>query len=257
MTTTVVNVSNPDHARYNAYIGRIRGSHGHFGNPFIIGRDGSRDEVIVKCDQWLNGLAALQTIEPGRRRWIRMNLPRLKDMVIGCHCEPEACHGHVYVRMLDVEAIWGFHMEPYICLSNFSEHPVVYNNIQYQTAEHAFQAAKAANQADHDFIASSVNPAEAKRRGRRINRRPDFEESKIGIMAIIVYSKVTQHPDVRQTLMDTGSALLIEGNWWGDKLWGMVKNTQTGFWEGENLLGRTLELTRDIFRLSEKMGLGG
>jgi ribA/ribD-fused uncharacterized protein len=253
MATVVTNVSNPNHGRYDVYIGRIKGSTEHYGNPYIVGIDGNRDDVIAKCDQWLNGHRSLITVEPGRRRWILYNLPKLKDRKIGCHCKPEACHGDIYVRMLDVEAIWDFHLDPYTCFTNFSDHTVYYNNFLYKTAEHAYQAAKTANRADHDRIAAAGTAGMAKRLGRQITIRDDFFGKEVGIMGTIIYSKFTQHEDIRQTLMSTDNWLLIEGNWWGDRKWGMVKNKQTGEWEGENILGKILMMVRDIFRANEKM----
>ena len=253
MTTTVVDVSNPNHPKYDVYIGRIKNSNKHYGNPFPVGVGGDTREVsIEKCDQWLRG-TGYRNVEPQRRSWILANLPRLKDRALGCHCHPLPCHGDIYVRMLDVEAVWDFHIDPYTCFTNFSDHTVYYNNFLYKTAEHAYQAAKAGDRPDHDRIAAAGTAGMAKRLGSQVLCKPDFHEKKIGVMGAIVYSKFAQHKDIRQVLLSTGNALLIEGNWWNDRFWGMCKNRQTGEWEGENILGKILMMVRDIFRVSEKM----
>lgn len=103
MATTVVNMYKE---KYDVYIGRVRTKGGmslpnHFGNPFIIGRDGDRAEVIDKFRRWINGDPTLAYVEPDRRRWILDNLRTLKDKKLGCFCKPQDCHGDVYVELLD------------------------------------------------------------------------------------------------------------------------------------------------------------
>ena len=66
------------------------GRPGIWGNPFIIGRDGTREEVIAKYRTWIRG-------QPGRMR----NLEKLRDKVLGCYCKPEACHGDVLAELAD------------------------------------------------------------------------------------------------------------------------------------------------------------
>jgi len=89
---------------YDIYIGRIRGSNTHYGNPFIIGRDGSRETVITKCRNWLAGVAYAH-IQPKRRKWILENLYALKGKRLGCpgNCKPGDCHGDIYVELLKKE----------------------------------------------------------------------------------------------------------------------------------------------------------
>lgn len=96
--TRVVNVK---HENYDILIGRIRGQLFHYGNPFYIGRDGDRPEVIDKFRRWLNGDPEFADVEPERRGWILRNLHLLKDKILGCFCKPEDCHGDVYVELLD------------------------------------------------------------------------------------------------------------------------------------------------------------
>jgi len=142
--------------------------------------------------------------------------------------------------------------EKYFPFSNFSNHRVYYGGNEYATSEHAFQAAKATNETDRAYVAAATSPTKAKRRGREIACRSDWDEVKDTIMLHIVYLKVLQNEDVRLLLLGTGEEELIEGNWWKDDYWGKVK--RNGKWEGRNVLGRTFMLVRDILRTQAEKG---
>jgi hypothetical protein len=72
--------------KYDVYIGRG----GKWGNPFIIGKDGSREDVIRKYLEWVVNQPALLVA-----------LPELKGKVLGCYCKPAACHGDVLVKLVE------------------------------------------------------------------------------------------------------------------------------------------------------------
>ena len=95
--TRLINRKAGDH--YTVYIGRKHGHQCHYGNPFIIGIDGSRDEVVSMCNSWLRG-NAYTDIEPDRRIWILQNLSQLEGEVLGCWCAPLPCHGDIYIQLL-------------------------------------------------------------------------------------------------------------------------------------------------------------
>ena len=81
------------------YIGR--GS--PLGNPFRIGRDGTRHEVIRKYERWLcNVLAEDKNSNASRefQRLLQMAL-RGEDVVLVCFCAPLPCHGYVIKRFLE------------------------------------------------------------------------------------------------------------------------------------------------------------
>ena len=75
---------------YDIYIGR--GS--KWGNPFIIGRDGNREEVISKYEAYIMSKPELINF-----------LPELIDKTLGCWCKPKICHGDILKRLVEDE-IW-------------------------------------------------------------------------------------------------------------------------------------------------------
>ena len=80
----------------------------------------------------------------------------------------------------------------------------------------------------------------AKKVGRHVDLRPDWEEVKVGIMEEIVRAKFTQNETMKQKLISTARARLVEGNYWHDVFWGV--DLKTG--EGENHLGKILMKVR-------------
>jgi ribA/ribD-fused uncharacterized protein len=127
-------------------------------------------------------------------------------------------------------------------LSNFFPAPVEIVGKTWPTAEHAFQAMKTTDPRERELIALASSPGRAKRAGRKVTVRPDWEEVKLGWMARIVHAKFEQNGELADRLLATGDATLIEGNNWGDKVWGQVDG------EGENLLGRILMSVRQAIR---------
>jgi len=131
-------------------------------------------------------------------------------------------------------------------LSNFYMAPITLGNAVYPSTEHAYQAAKTTSKMLHKKISKAKDANAAKRFGRQLVLREDWEEIKVKVMHKVLIAKFTQHEDLREKLLATGSAELIEGNWWGDKFWGVCDN------EGENKLGQLLMLVRDELRESDR-----
>jgi ribA/ribD-fused uncharacterized protein len=77
--------------------------------------------------------------------------------------------------------------------------------------------------------------------------RPDWEAVKDGVMESLVYQKFHRNKVLRAELLATGDALILEGNWWNDRVWGMVKDS-SGKWVGENRLGKILMKVRERLR---------
>ena len=128
----------------------------------------------------------------------------------------------------------------YRFLSNFWEAKVELEGVQYPSVEHAYQAAKTTVDAEREWIRVSDTPGVAKKRGRKITLRPDWEQVKVKIMEELVRRKF-QDPGLRKMLLETGDAELEEGNRWGDKFWGVDLRTGTG----SNNLGKILMKIRE------------
>lgn len=131
----------------------------------------------------------------------------------------------------------------YSFLSNFELSPFTVNGVVFPTIEHYFQAMKATNQEDLLEIAKAPTPGKAKRLGRKVKIRPDWEYVKKDIMLEGLRKKFAI-PELRQKLLDTGDAYLEEGNTWGDRCWGVCNGI------GENNLGKLLMRVREEIRES-------
>ena len=127
----------------------------------------------------------------------------------------------------------------YAFLSNFQKCMVEFEGITYPSVEHAFQAAKTLDR-DERLKFTKGSPVTVKGMGRRLKLRSDWEDVKDSVMYICLKSKF-QNPEMRKKLLDTGDAVLIEGNNHGDRYWGVVNG------EGQNKLGRLLmQIRSDI-----------
>lgn len=126
-------------------------------------------------------------------------------------------------------------------LSNFYECTVTYDGVTYLSTEAAFQAQKTEDNEMRKGFAL-LTPSDAKKLGRKIKLRSDWEDIKLDVMYGVCKAKFVQHPELAVKLMATGNEELIEGNNHGDKYWGMVGGC------GENYLGRTLMRIRNEIR---------
>lgn len=129
-------------------------------------------------------------------------------------------------------SIKGFFGE-YRYLSNFHLAPVVYEGITYPSTEAAFQAAKTHDKVERQRIANLPTPGLAKKAGRLVKMRRDWDSVRISVMEEVCWDKFSRHPDLRALLLSTGDAYLEETNTWNDKFWGVCGT-------GENNLGKIL-----------------
>lgn len=127
----------------------------------------------------------------------------------------------------------------YRFLDNFYPAHLKWEGIEYPTSEHAFQAAKTLDREFRKQIAKIDSPFQAKKMGRAVVLRTDWEERKYELMEEIVSAKFLQNPALAQKLLATGDALLEEGNHHGDVTWGTVDG------QGKNWLGKILMSIRE------------
>ena len=71
---------------FDVYIGRPS----KWGNPYSIGKDGTRAEVIDKYRDYIMRQPALLR-----------NVCQLKGKVLGCWCAPRPCHGDVLIELAE------------------------------------------------------------------------------------------------------------------------------------------------------------
>lgn len=122
----------------------------------------------------------------------------------------------------------------YEFLSNFYYSPMVLDFIAYPTAEHAFQAEKTDDRAWKYRIADCTTPQKAKSLGRRVPLREGWDDLRISAMRRVVHAKFDQNPALAAGLVSTGELLLVEGNTWNDRFWGVSRG------RGRNELGKIL-----------------
>lgn len=113
------------------------------------------------------------------------------------------------------------------------------------TAEHAYQAYKCVEDEDRTAVLEAPTPAAAKKMGRSIKLRTDWEVVKIPVMRSVLFWKFDLGSGLAQRLLDTGDAWLEEGNDWGDRTWGTVEGTGAN-WLGHLLMARRAELRARI-----------
>jgi len=139
--------------------------------------------------------------------------------------------------------------EEYFFLSNFYPSPITFPlrknfndecaSMTYPTVEHAFQAFKTLDPEAHIAIARAPTPSEAKKMGRRVELRPDWEDIKVDLMRGLIEAKFAYGSMLAEKLQNTAGCPLIEGNTWGDTFWGVCND------EGQNWLGQLLMERRD------------
>lgn len=154
-------------------------------------------------------------------------------------CGPcERCGGNTFTKERPVinkfEGNYSF-------LSNFYPSPILVDDKWYATVEHAYQAAKTTNPYEKERVRKMESPGKAKRAGRHVMLRPEWEEIKIRVMKELLQMKF-QDLMLRPLLLNTGDAELIEGNTWGDRFWGMCEG------RGYNYLGILLMQVREEIR---------
>ena len=132
----------------------------------------------------------------------------------------------------------------YWFLSNFYPCTITYDGFEFKSLEAAFQAAKCTDLIERAMY-QQLQPAEAKKLGRKIALRDDWEDVKLSILTELVILKFVGNPELMGALLATGSAGLVEGNTWHDNFYGNCICNRCRDTIGLNHLGRILEQLRD------------
>lgn len=139
----------------------------------------------------------------------------------------------------------------YEFLSNFYLVDINFSGATYPSVENAYQAAKTLNPVERKvFQEATTSPNQAKKLGRRLKLDPNWESIKDRIMSLLVYYKFRFNDRLKNRLLFTREATLMEGNWWNDTYWGVCNGV------GRNHLGKILMKVRarlrDLEQISKK-----
>lgn len=134
--------------------------------------------------------------------------------------------------------------DEYGCFSNFSRHAFSLDDKYWLTSEHYFQAMKFEGTEHEEAVRQAKTPKRAASIGRDRKRplRPDWEQVKDDVMRKAVRAKFEQHDNIRQVLLGTGDAQIIE-NARHDYYWGCGADGT-----GKNMLGVILMEVREALR---------
>jgi len=114
----------------------------------------------------------------------------------------------------------------------------------WPSVEHYFQAMKTNDYKEREEIRVSPNPGSAKKKGRNVKLRDDWDQIKEDVMYEGLYYKFTQNENLRRKLIETGDLFLKEGNYWHDNIWGDCYCQKCEKIKGKNILGHLLMTLR-------------
>jgi N-glycosidase YbiA len=120
--------------------------------------------------------------------------------------------------------------------SNFAPYPIALDGERWPTTEHYEAYRQKVRKANSPMLAARLG------RDRKQKLRRDWESVKVAVMRKAVRAKFTQHQELRELLLTTGDAKLVEhtenDDYWGDG----------GDGSGKNMLGRILMEVREALR---------
>jgi len=128
----------------------------------------------------------------------------------------------------------------YFCFSNFYRATFYLDNFWWSTVEHYYQAHKSISKICQDNIRLAKSPHDAKKLGREIKVRPDWDDVKYDIMNKAVFAKFDQNHDIRVVLLSTGNLPIHEDSPY-DSVWGWRNS-------GQDLLGKILVSVREMLK---------
>ena len=131
-----------------------------------------------------------------------------------------------------------FFRNEYWFLSNMYPCEIRVNGLVFTCAEACFQSFKTTDVNERKKF-QGIDGFEAKKLGRSVSLRSDWNDIRIEVMSRVIHAKFKQNPDLTKKLQDTGDLLIIEDNTWKDTFWGRCNS------KGYNLLGQILMNERD------------
>lgn len=138
--------------------------------------------------------------------------------------------------MKDIEEFQG----EFRWLSNFWPANVELDGLIFPSVENAYQAAKTFPDNREDFVWCTAG--QAKRLGRKVPMRQEWEQVKLQVMKDMIKQKFKVGSLLAKKLIATSDAKIIEGNSWGDTFWGVCNG------KGSNHLGQLLMQQRKFLQ---------
>lgn len=137
---------------------------------------------------------------------------------------------------------------PYGPFSNLYRREILFDGEKFPTAEHAYQAGKARKKEVRDWLMAAPSPSLVAMAAHGLylwDIAPNWSQIKFDRMRDVLLAKFTQHHDLRDLLLSTGDARLVETATTDNavnRLWGEVNG------KGKNMLGVMLMETRALMR---------
>lgn len=138
--------------------------------------------------------------------------------------------------------------KPYGVFSNLYRRPIIFEGVEFPTAEHAYQAGKARKEAVRDWILSAPTPSLVAMAAHGLytwDITPNWSKLKFERMREVLKAKYTQHDDLKALLLSTGEKRLVEScrtDNLVNRTWGEVNG------KGKNMLGILLMEVRATLR---------
>lgn len=129
------------------------------------------------------------------------------------------------------------------CWSNMAAYPIEHEGKRWLTSEALFQAMRFEDEEIRELIRSQKSPFSAKMKAKKNKAAMvvvPMSDEDLDNMMLCLELKIEQHPELREMLIETGDAYMVEnctkrqtasGKFWGAAL-------RDGYWEGQNWLGR-------------------
>ena len=136
----------------------------------------------------------------------------------------------------------------YGAFSNFYMCDFVFEGVTVNSVEAVFQAQKTIDPIEKKRI-MHLSPPMAKKAGRAVKLRSDWDKVKFDVMFKACYAKFSQNDDLKNLLLSTGDVLLVENTTgWHDNIWGQCSCPRCINKVGQNLHGRALMNVRMLLR---------
>lgn len=150
--------------------------------------------------------------------------------------------------MMEEISFYRANEKPYGAFSNLYRRAIIFEGVEYPTSEHAYQAGKARKDSVRDWLMAAPTPSLLAMAAHGLyiwDVAPNWSKTKFDRMKRVLNAKFTQHEDLKELLLSTGNARLVEKatvNNSVNRLWGEVNGV------GKNMLGQLLMELREELR---------